>query len=366
MTDQPSEPPTSDASAAGDQPPASDSSVLPATRPAGVTPAPVSRSGAVSVNNRGVESVIIAQDAMIDVARLRGLSDPFASISAPRMPAREVIRPGAPADEAMLRRFVTPQRLNDLWSQLEALQEEVVQQVRATRIGTDAYQQDLLFATTILLESPSNYEEARQIVYRVRADLQRERRVLADIKRFRPRILAYYVAVCLITFLAIGLDPAFRAAMPASLPILKMGLLPILFGVFGASFNGLMALHEHTTVRRDFDPIHASWYFLNPFIGGLMGLVVFIFFVVTGSTFTPNLATNQEMADAQAPLVIWLLAFIVGWQQNILFNLLNRFLKTFLGDSTPRQEGRPLPLTDLQTGERSRESGGGSQVAPGA
>ncbi|MCC7209750.1 MAG: hypothetical protein IT323_20750 [Anaerolineae bacterium] len=323
------------------------------------------RTGAVSIDSRGAERVIISQDPIIDEARLRSLNDPFVAILSERRSAREVIRPDDSANRGMLRRFVTPQRQAELWAQLEALQEEVVQQVQAVRKPTDAYQQDLLFATSLLLQSPANYEEARQIVYRVRADLQRERRVLADVSRYRPRLLAYNVLWLVLAFLLIGADPWFRAMIPSSIPILKMALLPMLFGILGATFNGLSALHEHTTIRRDFDPIHVSWYVLNPLGGALTGLVVFIFFVVTGSTFTPNLATQVELADAQAPLVIWLLAFIVGWQQNVLFTLLNRFLKSFAADARLNGEVRRTQTSAAaSTPADSTESAGGSQVAP--
>ena len=290
-------------------------------------------TSAVSINSGAAAQVVISQDPVIDETRLRSLGDPFTPAPSFRPPARDVIHNDIPADGALLRQFVTTQRLRDLWTQLEALQEDVIQNVRADRTNTDAYQQDLLYANSLLLQSPANYDEARQIVFRVRADLQRERRVLADIRMYRPRLMVYYVVWFVVTLLAVGLDPEFRKIVPSSLPILKLTWLPVLFGVLGALFNGMMALHEHTTVRRDFEPVHNTWYMLNPFMGGMTGLVVFIFFVVTSSSFTPSLTADPKVADAQVPLVICLLAFIVGWQQNILFRLLNRFLKAFATDS---------------------------------
>lgn len=347
-------------------PPTGESASTPAAETGPVAPArEPGRPSAISVNSQGAERVIIAQDPIIDESHLRSLNDPFAAILSERRSAREVIRPDEAGSRGMMRRFVTPQRQNELWAQLEALQEEVVQQVQAVRTPTDAYQADLLFATSLLLQSPANYEEARQIVYRVRADLQRERRVLADIKRYRPRILAYNVLWLVFAFLLVGADSWFRTLVPEGLPILKMALLPIIFGVLGATFNGLMALHEHTTIRRDFDPIHISWYVLNPLAGALTGLVVFVFFVVTGTTFTPNLATQREMSEAQAPLVIWLLAFIVGWQQNVLFSLLNRFLKSFVSASQMNGDiRRSQASAAASTPVDSSESAGGTQVAP--
>lgn len=63
--------------------------------------------------------------------------------------------------------------------------------------------------------------------------------------------------------------------------------------------------------------------------------------------------------------MIWLLAFIVGWQQNVLFSLLNRFLKTFAADTQLNGNvRRTQPSAAASTPADSTESAGGSQVAP--
>lgn len=210
----------------------------------------------------------------------------------------------------------------------------MVSSVRADRTNTDAYQRDLLYARTLLLESDANFEEAYQVYYLVKADLERELRVAADTRRYRLPLVIYHLIWLAATVLAIGLDERFRALIPESVSIMKLAWLPILSGVFGALFNGMMAIHEHTTIRRDFDPIHLTWYLLNPIIGGMLGLVVFILFVVSASTFTANLI-SRPTDELQSSLVIWLLAFIVGWQQNIVIQLLNRFLKALAPNQPP-------------------------------
>ncbi|HRE47228.1 MAG TPA: hypothetical protein PLD47_05835 [Aggregatilineales bacterium] len=297
---------------------------------------PKPRRGDTSIlgaaRTEGVE-VFIAPDTVIDEARLRTLTDPFRRSGQARPPASEIIRPDAIRNTTMLRQFVTQERLNALWKKIEDLQREVVKHVTADRTNTDAYQLDLLFASSLLLQSSANYEEARQIAYRIESDLAREDHIRANIIKYRPRLLAYYLICALIVLLAFSLDANYRALVPDTLGILKMAWLPIMFGALGAIFNGMMAIHEHTTIEHNFDPIHVSWYILNPFMGAIMGIVVLIFFAVTSNTFN----TQTPDYSQSAPLVIWLLAFAVGWQQNLVFRLLNRFLKTFLGDDKTAQ-----------------------------
>ena len=282
----------------------------------------------------GIGGVLLTDEAMLNDPNVRGAMDNMGT--PPRAASRELFKPEpdqVPSDE-LVKQFVTNQRLRDLWNQIDALQEEVIQNVVANRTNTDTYQQDLLYASSLLLQSASHYDEAREILYRVRGDLNRERKVSKDTSRYRPLLMAYYGLWFLLVVLISRFDPQFRQLMPDSLPILKLAFPPILFAVLGSLFNGVMALNQHTSNTRDFDPIYSSWYFINPIVGGLLGLVVFVFFVVTGTSFTPNLVSDPNVSTTQAPLAIWLLAFIVGWQQNTAVSLLNGFLKT-VSPSTP-------------------------------
>lgn len=290
----------------------------------------------VSVKTDGVGGMVIAPEGgMIEEIKLRSIPEPFVDVPPPRPPSRELFRaePEQP-DGGLVKQFVTTARLRDLWLLMDTLQEEVIQKVRADRRSTDTYQQDLLYASSLLLQSPANYDDARQIVYRVRGDLNREKRVAEDSLKFRPVLLVYYGIWLIVVLLGSRLDPEFRAVMPDNLPILKLALPPILFAALGALFNGVMALHEHTSIKRDFDPVYTSWYIINPFLGALLGMVVFVFFVVTGTSFTPNLINDQSLATAPSPPATWLLAFIVGWQQNTAVKLLNGFLKLVTRDSS--------------------------------
>lgn len=299
----------------------------------------------VSVKTDGAGGMIIAPEGgTVGEITLRSVIDPLETAPTIRPPSRELFKPdiGQVPDTALLQQFVTPQRLRDLWHQIDALQEEVIQNVTADRTSTDTYQQDLLYASTLLLQSPANYDEAREIVYRIRGDLNRERRVLGDTRRYRPMLLVYYGIWLVGLGILSRLDPQFRLMMPDNLPILKLALPPVLFAALGALFNGVMAIYDHTTVKRDFDPIYISWYVINPFIGAALGLVVFVFFVVTGTSFTPNLINDPSLTTASAPLATWLLAFIVGWQQNTAIRLLNGFLKVVsTGSSDSAGPDRP-------------------------
>ena len=120
--------------------------------------------------------------------------------------------------------------------------------------------------------------------------------------------------------------------------LLAMVLLP-----HASVFNPARSRHycQHSSC-------YTSWYLINPFMGGLLGLIVFIFFVVTGTSFTPNLVSDPNVATMPTP-VIWLLAFIVGWQQNTAVQLLNGFLKMVSPTSKDQPPQDRPPLTPPPT-----------------
>ena len=123
------------------------------------------------------------------------VGDPLGNVT-PRERASLIIeRSTISPDENLLDLFIDDNRMRDLFEQIEALQEEIVDSVRASRGNSDVYQEELLLASNMLLSSRENYDEARAIVYRIRADLNRERRVDAEIKRYRPFVVQIYIAM---------------------------------------------------------------------------------------------------------------------------------------------------------------------------
>src|SRR5690606_21915704 len=109
----------------------------------------------------------------------------MADVPLPAAPAAEV-RP-EPARSARLMHGAPPPAQPDesvtltdirqLMVQISELQEEIIADVRGERGNSDVYQQELLYADYWLRQSPDYYHSARAVVYRVRAEIARERKV---------------------------------------------------------------------------------------------------------------------------------------------------------------------------------------------
>ena len=239
-----------------------------------------------------------------------------------RPPAVSLFPGSLPPHPDLVDRLVDDERLNRLWDQIDIAQEELIRLVGGERGPTDVYQQQLLQASSMLLESRANFDDARAIVYRIRSDLSRQRKVTADIIRYRPLLLNYYLGCAIAWVVLMALKQLFVGVAEAiGADIVGALYYPTLFGVAGALIAGYVTLDRHTTKLRDFDPIHISWYLFNPLLGGVMGLFTFLLVSLANEDLLQDTASHAELA------ITWLVCMVGGMNQNSVFGRLNGLLK---------------------------------------
>lgn len=251
------------------------------------------------------------------------VGDPFGSgVARPRSLA--LFQQTTAPDPDLLERLVADANVIQLWQQIDALHEELINEVRGDRCETDTYLDELLQASGKLLEKRENYDDARAIYNRIRADLNRRRKVERDIAHYRPRLLKYYLvwSVVWAALMLTGQALIERTGLfsPAGVPLV---FYPVMFGVLGALVSGYLTLDRHTTHLRDFDPLHVSWYIFNPLLGAVMGLLMLLLYaVVNQDVIQPGAAEPMEHA------VVWLLCALAGMNQHAvlrhMFRLLDR------------------------------------------
>ncbi len=247
--------------------------------------------------------------------------DPFGE-SMPRANSAEWFGQTARANQQLLNWFIDDDRLRDLWRQIDDLQEELIESVRGDRCDTDVHLKELLEASALLLQSRENYDDARAVVYRIRADLNRRRKVEHDIARYRPPLLRYHLVWgALWLILVVVGRPLLERAGLFSAGDVQVAFFPVMFGVLGALVSGYLTLDRHTTHLRDFDPLHVSWYVFNPLLGGVMGLFMLLLYaVVNQDVIRPGAAEPMEQA------VVWLLCALAGMNQHAVLRYMFRLL----------------------------------------
>lgn len=250
-----------------------------------------------------------------------GLPEPFDTVYE-RQPASELFDITEPANANLLDLLVDDDAIRRLAQQIDALQEDIATQVANDRDSADVYMNELLRASGLLMASRENYDDAKAIVYRVRADMTRERKIEADILRYRPLLLNYYIGwgislgvLFLLKELFTGITDAVGVGTFSAL------YFPMLFGIVGALISGYLTLERHTTRLRDFDPIHVSWYLFNPLLGAVMGLIMFLIAAIANEDLLHDTGSTAERA------ITYLLCVIAGMNQNNVLRQLNGLLK---------------------------------------
>jgi hypothetical protein len=249
-----------------------------------------------------------------------------------RARAEMLFQPGGiAADPELLALFVDDNRLRDLFDQLETLQEEVATNVRGDRSKSDVYLEELLLASNLLLSSRDNYDEARSIVYRIRADLNRERRVEADIRRYGNGMLYIYAA----TLIAIGtlfLLGRFFVDLSDSVgaPFIGDAYYAMILGALGAWLAGGLTLWRQIAVDRNFDPNQMGGSFINLLFGLISGFIAYLLM------WSLNTANTGEVGEAPLTLLV---ALAAGFRQESIYNWLLGVVDRF----TPGDQAKTTP-----------------------
>ncbi len=217
---------------------------------------------------------------------------------------------------------VEDERIRRLARQIEALQEDLARHPTRDPQVNDSYQQELAEADRLLISSRGNYEMVRATVYRIRTEITRQRKIEADIARYRPLLLNYLVGWVIALVVLFLLKALFAGVGEAvGVPVVAALYYPLLFGIAGALLTGYLTLERHTTRLRDFDPIHISWYLVNPLLGGVMGLLMFLIATLANQDLLHERAGDAEVA------ITYLLCTIAGMNQTPVLRALHEVMR---------------------------------------
>ncbi len=253
------------------------------------------------------------------------IKDPFARPSTPPPAARDDL----PADPELVGLLITPERIQALAEQIDRVYERVVSEVQGDHHTTGDSLAKLQQARMLLMAGEEYYDNAEQLLMQVRARLELDTKVRRW-TRGRGSVIALYLLLFLVLLVYgfISSNRVMDLARDAVPTWMAAMYLPALFGSLGGVVGGLWVLIKHTALRRDFDPIHTTWYLTNPFMGLLLGVIAYIIIWAGGSVLT--LATSGEAAPLELSTtspVIYPICVIVGFNQNLLWRLIDSFIK---------------------------------------
>jgi hypothetical protein len=158
-------------------------------------------------------------------------------------------------------------------------------------------------------------------------------------------------------------DPNPASALHKLFPAM-LGSLPIgvaWFGALGAVVISLSGAFDH---RKDWDPDWSLWHFTRPLMGISLAIVACLIFQSGVLAANPSAGAqlgNASGAGAQAPqnLLYYLIAFVVGYREEVFRELIKRVADVLL---TPSQPSGAASAAVSALAPNSGPAGGGSAV----
>jgi hypothetical protein len=238
-----------------------------------------------------------------------------------------------PPDPDMVKMLITDERVNQLWQRAEAAKNEMDIKVHALDIARSLLNQ-IKYGQNYLMAGRGYYEEAERHVneaeFRVlQTDLSRKWSQTVGIPLFIYEIV--FAIAFIILFLGLT-SAAFSGFSEDARGMVATMICGGLGGVMGA----WLALIKHVSQDQDFDKQHTLWYLNSPFMGA--GIGAFIYWIMRAGMIS---LTNGQSQLISSPFVIYILAWLAGYQHNVFTSIVKRILKVFeLGGTTT--ESKPV------------------------
>jgi hypothetical protein len=239
-------------------------------------------------------------------------------------------------DSQQLEKQITDDRVGRLMNRAENAQRRINDEIDSIELARELLEL-LRSASTLIISGKDKYEEAERSLNEVEYRLSYSRRVKVWSDAIAYRLLAYEVFWLMTLGLGALFIPSVLSTLlgqlntwaPNSLPdfILQddlfLGVSTALWGGLGGVVGAMFALWRHVSLKQDFNPQHKMWYYTQPIMGIPIGVVVFLL-VRIGIGFTV-----EGVLNFSSPYAIYMVAWIAGFQQNVLYEIIRQMLKIF-------------------------------------
>lgn len=151
----------------------------------------------------------------------------------------------------------------------------------------------------------------------------------------RRFIVAYLLFLAGISFSASWL--IFNKDIMLSSPLLETVMYCLFFGVCGGIIHCLRGYYLHSAVHKDWDDRWNAWYYIRPLVGGMLGIVSFVFIKAGLLVFSLNTAAGSQEGNSLAYCAV---AFLAGYNAQNFLAKLEEISEASLGVHKNKSQGR--------------------------
>lgn len=223
------------------------------------------------------------------------------------------------AEDQILKMLITKERVLRLWDRIDEVQKMIREKIPSLELARDMYDQ-IETARNEILAGRQNYEEAERALNEVELRIA----IVGQSKRDAPiaTALFFYEVIWAVVFF-VSASMMSQGTFPGVTTAgLEIGFSAI-FGGFGGVVGAFYTLWRHVSRELDFHRQYFMWFLSNP----LMGIILGIFVYAVMQTGLSSLYGGIGQADVSNPWIIYMLAFVVGYQQNVAWDLIRRIIR---------------------------------------
>ena len=221
-----------------------------------------------------------------------------------------------PADNSTIDLLISDEDMLSLWHRADQAQKEITRHI-ATLYIAQPLLNHIQSARNELMSGKERYEDAERHVNEVEYHVQLSIHLDKWSKTIIPRLYTYLASWFIVSFGLLFLlgENIFSSDGPTLLDLAGS----MIWGGVGGIVGALMPLIKHFSVDQDFAPRHSWWYITSPFVGSVMGAIIYLFMMLGSLSISSG--------DISSPVIIYILAGLAGYQHKVFTNLVKRMLK---------------------------------------
>lgn len=225
--------------------------------------------------------------------------------------------------------LIEEKAIRQLWERTTKAQERVTRLITPRSQAVELFDK-IQIGRNLLLAGNDHFDEADRLIAEVEHAVELKSKVISGSKRVAPWLflyeLAWLVGLGYVTY-SLNSTPILLAANNAPV-ILNINQLmaSLCWGGMGGVVGALFALWKHVAVAQDFDSQYSMWYLTNPIMGVALGGFVFLVIQAGFLSLTAGGAGGEAI---QSALVIYVLAWVCGFKQNVVYEIVRRILDVF-------------------------------------
>jgi hypothetical protein len=205
-------------------------------------------------------------------------------------------------------------------------------------------------ARRLIMTSKENYEEADHLI----SDVEYRVNFMGRMKTGSRKVgipLFVYELLCIVSVVALflwinqGSASAYLSSISSPAIDLMKLVNSMVWGGLGGVVGAIYALWKHIAKDQDFDSQFALWYITNPILGIFLGGFIYLLIQAGFLSLTAGAFQGETI---QSAAVIYVFAWISGFKQNVVYDIVRRVLDVFRvegsSSSAPSEENINTPV----------------------